>query len=374
MPGGGGVAGGDGDLVNIVVVAIISFTILLIGVSVLSPVISITGADQTDNGTHIDNQTVRLDGAGNTVDLSGAEYGEDETVLDSRGYAIRLAGSNDSYVESDQDINISSDNSWTVSVGASVNGSASASELSAVSLNARLVISYNRTAGEWRAWYYDESDRASYNLSVSGANQPGSLATVQVVSNGSHVTLYRDNTVSDTVNITGSGGFASAPVNSSSWYGRLDEVRTYDTNLSDSQRQTLVDDPVRGLPDAPTTARVMFDIPETNTEPVFFSPATMRLSNVTYVDGYDGNEMDEGRFAAMGADYKWTDDGPTIRPIEDGDLDGAPVAFVTYTGYDTGVGQLLSGFRSALMLAGLLPVLLVLGYVVVVFRGLEGRR
>lgn len=361
-------APGDGDLVQILVVAIISFIILFIGVSVVSPVIESTdvATNDSEDATYIDNQTVALDGAGSAVDITGSAYGDNETVLDSRGYAIRLNGSNDSYVESDQQVDISSDNTWSVSVGASVNSSATADELTAVSLNGRLVITYNRTASEWRAWYYDESDRASYNLSVSGPNQPGSLATVTVVSNGTHLTLYRDNAVSDTANITGSGSFDPAPVNSSEWYGRLDELRTFDTALDNSQRQTLVDDPVRGLPDATTTSRIYFDVPETTgSEPIFFSPATLQLYNAEYVDGYDGSEMDEGFFTSLGADYDWDNQGPAITPLDGGDLDGAAAAFISYDDYDSGaVPQLLSGFQSALVLAGILPLLLVLGYIV----------
>lgn len=355
------------DLPELVLVVLISFVILFLGIAVANPLAEQTGTTDTED-------TVLLDGTGEWVTISDT-IGVEETVYDSRGYAVQLTGANDSYVQSDASVDVSGSGEWTVSQYASVNASAASSTQTALSVDGRLLITYNGSQSEWRAWYYDDGSRDSYEVSVPAPNQPGSLANLQVVSNGTHLTLYRDNAASNTTNIT-TDSIVGAPVESGNWHGRLDETRTFSKPLNDSERQRLVDVPVGPHRTGNRTARVMYDEPERSKQRIFFSSAELATSNASYTTGLSGSVMDgAGTWNNITGqtDYVWDTQGPQIYPVDGGELDAAPVAYVDWESQGA-TGTFARDFAEAIQFAGLALVVAILSTIVFVLQVTRRRR
>jgi hypothetical protein len=372
-PASGG--GGLGSLATILVTATIVFIILFIGIAVINPVIQATssGGGGEGEGGEFTEATVELEGTGTWVAIND-DTGVNETVYDSRGYAVHFADGNDSYIESSRDVEFSSGGNWTVSLWASLNESATAGKTRGVlNLDGQLQITHNDTSSEWTAHYYDEGARTGTNVSIPAPSQPGSLTNIQVVRAGDDLTIYRNTTAGETATLNDSSVF-DAPVEASDWYGRLEELRVYDDALDASTRNSLYDDP-----NGPTTGhnqsgRAMFDEPDKSRQRLFYTDAYLEQSNVSFQRGHPGTVLDEGSFGLLGADYEWNTEGPELKPVSGGRLDGAPVAYVDYNLQTVDVGRLTGSFTNALVLAGLLPVILILGYIVTTLGLVGGGR
>lgn len=272
---------------------------------------------------------IELNGAGNVVAINDAD-GTNPTAYKTTGYAVNLSGANDSYVESSSSINIASDQNWTVSLWGYVDQSAATDNRTALSLDGRVLVWYNGTAGNWSAWYYDDGGRNSYQVNVSdGGDQPGNYTNIIVRANGSELSIYRNNTLGDTVNITNSS-IVDAPVNNTNWNGRLEEIRTFDEPLNSSKRAELVNQPVNGTPGLNRTGRMMFDQPNRSKQIILFASATLTQSNVSFSGGFAEQIMTEKNKSVSG-DYNWSTEGPTIEPTTNGLLADAPVVYIDYT-------------------------------------------
>lgn len=351
------------DLAEAVILAVIVFAVLFAGLTALSGF----DGEVTEDGTQRTGEVVLLDGTGQYTEIDD-ELGDQQTVYNSLGWAVNLTGADDSYVESDAGFDISSDDTWTVSVGARVDSDAAPDTMTAVSVNGRLLINYNGSQGNWTAWYYDEGGRDSHVVNVSATEQPGNLSTVQVRSNGTHLAIYRDNTEGDVKNIT-VDNISPAPIESTNWNGRLDELRTFDDALDSSQRQQLVYSPVAPLKATNRTARVMFDERDKNSQTIFFTNTRMTQSNVSFSDGHPGSVMDGQTLINQitgSTDYVWDDEGPRIYVVEGGELDEAPVAYIDYTYYPFGGTQqdFADKLGRAIGLAGFIPTILLLVIIV----------
>lgn len=352
------------DLVDTVLLVVIIFTILILGVSVVSPVIQSTTAD-TESGERV-KTAVEVNSPGEWVQIN--DYaGFNETVYSSRGYAVQLAGTPDSYIQTSENVDLANDETWTVSTWASVDANATNDTRTAVSVNGRATISYNGTRGEWVGWYYDEGARNSYMVNVSAPAPTGNLTNVMLVSNGTHLAIYRNNTVGE-VEDTTTSQITAAPVGTSNWDGRIDELRTFDDALDQSTRQELVDAPIDAQPGTNRTARIMFDEPGQSTQLLLFAPGHVAQNNVTFSDGLDGEVLQEGQFAALGADYEWSNEGPQIKLLTNSEFADAPVVYVDYTQKRLSPLILVSDWKAALGLAALVPIILILGYIVVTLQ------
>lgn len=279
-------------------------------------------------------QTPELASGSATIDASTAGHTTLDTTLNeipgsvtveaTTGRAIALTGASDSFVESDAPVTLASDGTWTVCTWAEVDSGAASETMTALSANGRAIIEYNGTAGNWSGWYYDDGSRNSYRVDVSAPNQPGNLTNTCLRHNGTHLSIYRNNTQGEIVNATQSN-IASASVNASNWDGRLEEARIFDDALSSSERQQLVDSPVRPLPGTNRTARLMFDEGEGTTTAMYFAATDATLSNATWVAGFADPGM------SRGTDYELGEHPFSIRIIAGGFLDGAPVEHVSWS-------------------------------------------
>jgi hypothetical protein len=372
-PASGGGRGGPGQLATILVTATIVFIILFIGIAVVNPVIEATTSEGDSEEGEFTQATVLLDGAGTWVAI-GDDTGTNETVYDSRGYAVHFTASNDSYIESDRDVEFSTGGNWTVSLWASLNESAPTGETRGVlNLDGQLLVTHNDTSSEWTAHYYDEGARTGTNVSVPAPSQPGSLTNIQVVRAGDELTIYRNTTAGETATLNDSSVF-DAPVEASDWHGRLEELRVYDDALDASTRNSLYDNPNGPTSGHNQSGRAMFDEPAASRQRLFYSDAYLEQSNVSFKQGHPGQVLEEGSVGLLGADYEWNTEGPELKPVSGGRLDGAPVAYVDYNLQTVSVGSLTGSFTNALILAGLLPVILILGYIATTLNLVGGGR
>lgn len=311
--------------------------VIIVGMLLYSGILMMDANLQSDPLPTTETASAPLIETGQYVDIESRRgRGTDETVYNSLGKAVVIAGTDDSYVQSDGSIDFSTDANWTVSVWASKSPDAptgqQASRRAVVSLNGRLIIYHQPSLGQWSAWYYNEGSTNSYIVNVSTGGGQGALQNIQVLANGTHLKIYRNNSIGEVENITVEN-IEDAPVASSNWWGRLEELRTFDDALDNSQRQQLVDSPVDPLASANRTSRVMFDQAEKSTQLIFFTSASLTQSNVTFDDGHPGSVMD-GQSTLNDitgtTDYVWDPDGPRIYTVSGGELDGAPVAYVTF--------------------------------------------
>jgi hypothetical protein len=118
----------------------------------------------------------------------------------------------------------------------------------------------------------------------------------------------------------------------------------------------------------------MFDQPDKSTQLLLYTDTKLIQSNVTYSAGFSEQIMDGVSFTASltgSTDYEWYEKGPEIRPVDGGELDGAPVAYASYDFKSTGLGVFL-GFLDTIELAAIVPLLLMMSLAVFALRKLEG--
>lgn len=308
----------DRLLVDVVVSVIIVGLLVSVSIQIMQ---SGLDDDFVDTGPESVAPLIETDSFVSIKDRTGE--GRGETVYNSRGRAIQFTGANDSYLESDSTVTIASDDNWTVATWARVNDTAGSETMTAFSANGQVLIQYNGSDGNWSVWYYDEGGRNSYRVNVSAPNQPGNLSWIAAWNNGTHLAIYRNGTRGDVIDVTGDN-IVDVNVNATSWHGTLEESRTFDEALNDSQRQAVRNAPNYPLANATRTGRLMYDREVTSGIRIYHTDATATASNVTYVSGFPNETM------AAGVDYEWQEYGPKIKALSGGRLDAAPVAFVDF--------------------------------------------
>lgn len=339
--------------VKAIIGAFIIVITLMIGVSVLDTMQSEAGG----GGDEITRQAALLQDDGEYVTLNNGK-GTGETVYKTTGYAVNLTGASDSYIESTADVDVATSDTWTISVWAYVDEGSGNDEMIAASVDGRAVISYNGTANQWEGWYYDDGSRNSYevNITTSG-NEVGNFTNVMLWHNNGNLAILRNNESSNLVSTSG-GSTVSAPVTANNWNGRLEELRTFDDALNNSERNTIINTPVEQMPNSDPTARAMFDQPGRDTQLLLYTDADIETSNVTYSDGFAAQEM-QGDGNLVGADYRWEELGPKVAPIEGEELSGAPVAYVSYDLSVRGADKVVSSWSNFTDIASLVPVILI---------------
>lgn len=351
-------------MVRVIISAFVLIIALLLGVTVVDTLTATTDATNKD----VTRQAATLGPAGTYTELNDG-IGKKETVYKTTGYAVNLTGADDSFVESDSPLQIATDKNWTVSMWGYVDAGNTNSNLSAISVDGRLIITYNGSVNEWQGWYYDEGSRDSYIVSVpTSGNETGNFTNIMVRRNFSHLTIYRNNTQGETQNLS-ADSIEDAPVNATNWDGRLEEVRAFDRALNSSNRDAIVNTPVEQQPHLNTTARIMFDQPDKETQFILYSQADLSTSNVSYSDGFPKQIMDKGEFANLGADYTWDSTGPQLKHLKNGELDGAPVAYASYSFGVTGAAGIIDAAGNLTELAALVPIIAILLIIVGRLRG-----
>lgn len=349
------------SLPELIITVVVVAGVLFVGISAMSTM--------PDSGTNEQGiEAVKLEGT-NFVSVGVPNILERE-VYNSLGYAIELTGANNSGFESTQPIEYSTDETWTLSTWAAADANATNQSMTAVSLDGRVVVSYNESAGEWSTWYYSDATRSAYEITAAETGNETQLTQVVVERNGSTLTMFVNGTQGGTADLSTTSS-VPAP-NASNWDGRIDELRTFDDALNASQRSHLFSSPVAPLAASNRTSRVMFDEPSRSRQEVFFSPASVETSNVGYGDGHDGDKMNGSSVLneiSGDADYVWDWDSLSIRAVDGGRLETAPVAYVDYK-LKTLQGVIASGFREFIGLMGTLFIVIPLAFAIFLLRKL----
>lgn len=339
---------------------------LMLGVVLLDS-FAVTGAwGETTRSGSISYDAARLNGTGSYVSY-GERAGNNETVYQTTGFAMQFSGSSSSEL-SGTGWTLGNDTTWHASVWAQPHDGATAQTMKIMSISdGELIIYYNGSASEWAAWYYNQSGRQSYEASVATVTPTNGLTNIQVRANGTHLSIYRNNTVGDEVSIQGVSS-VDAPTEAGNWNGTVEELRTFNESLASADRQTLIDQPAEQRPGLGRTMRVMFDQPNTTSELVLLAGGTATASDISYVGGFPADVMQRKTLQndmAGTSDYRWTVDGPSISPVTGGELDGAPVAYASYDVRvsDPPLGVELSSLVQWIQIAAILPLLITVVYV-----------
>lgn len=351
------------DTVQTVLAVLVISIALLAGVTIADGLAGATGEPNEVERTY--DRHVGLNSPGSWTRIA-YDDGFNETVVNSLGHAVNLTGANDSYIQSRDEVNFG-DDTWTVTAWGYVDNDAASDTRTLVSVDGRVIIDYNGSQGVWTAWYYDDGSRNSYRVNVSAPNQPTNFSMVTVRANDTHLTIFRNTTQGETEALSGSS-IAQANVNATNWDGRLEELRTFDDPLSDSEISSLHSQPVHPQPGTNRTARAMFDQPDRATQHLYFTGTGLLTSNVTYSAGHPGSEMQGVSLwneLTGESDYRWDSDGPRIMAVDGGELDGAPVAFVSFDSRAM-LPDMVQGFANFIEFAALVPLILIV--VVVIAR------
>lgn len=335
---------------------------------IIAPTIIGAMADQAiQSGANEARDTAVLLNGTTAVTLDSGR-GTDETVRDSRGYALRFSGADDSYLSSTQPVPIGANDTWTVSQGVWINNSATGANQTLLAAGDDLILRYlgNKPTQEWQAVYTDPGK--TYRVNVS-ATTPTTASIIQVVRDNSTLAIYRNNSLGESITMNASNETVGGNITKdSNLDGQLDETRFFNSSLTSADRQALVNDEVGPLPGTDRTARLMYDAGTGSGVRVFFSPASATASNVTWADGFGGQVL------SGISDYEWETDGPTVRARAGGEIDGAPVAYVAYEFDGEEEISIVVGVADALSLMAIVPLLLILGAVLTVVGTVQNMR
>lgn len=322
----------DEGLPGVIVGVLVLALIIVVGIAITGAV-----ADVTDTRSDLETRddTVLLSGT-SWVDVVPDQYGKgtDQVVRDSRGFALRFTGADDSTLQSDGGFDAAQGSNWTIGTGAWVNASAvDSNNMTALAVGGPdVILRYENASGgaQWSAYVVQQSGTHQVNVSEP---DPQNMSYVWVTRAGDDVTIHRynatGNTTGETANVSTAGDVSGSLVASENWHGRLDETRLFNSTLNATQRQQVVDAPVRPLTSADRTGRLMYDAGSGTSVNIYWAGVDATASNVSYADGFDGTELDEDTLLTSG-DYKWREDGPELKPLAGGALDSAPVAFVEH--------------------------------------------
>lgn len=344
--------------------AIVSSLVIVIALLLLVPVVDdfATARDTNVGGERVQYDAAYLDGAGTFVDVGdGDTAGYNETVYQTTGHALRLDGSNDSEVTGDGVADLGNDTTWTVSAWASPDpGSGRTMEVASIS-DGEVRLYLNESANEWAVWYYRQSTRDSYEVATATASPSGNLTHLQARANGTHLQLYRNNTLGAATNITVANTEA-APTEAGNWDGRIEELRVFGAALDATARSELYLDPAEQRPAEDRVARLLFDQasqPDTTLEAI--DALELSVSNGQFVQsGFDENVTDPKTLdndIAGESDYRYETDGPQLEPLAGGELAGAPIAYVDYDRPASGTA--LTSLTNWLAVAALVPLVLI---------------
>jgi len=344
------------DLPDTILMVVVAGVILFGGIAAMSIVVA--DVDAT-NGVQT---ATTLGSEWNSIDNS---YGTNPTVYDSRGYAISLDGSDNSYFQSEVESNVANQANFTVSVWATLGND---TDMTLYTVSKNLVVGYNATRGNWTAWYYEESDRDSYQVEVAKQGPDENFENVVVTRNESTLTIYANNTQGETATLS-QENITPSP-DTQNWNGSVEELRLINETWTQSEIATHINNPIDPLPEN-AVGRVMFDEPYRDSQRFFYADGDIVTSNADFVQGFAGSTLDRDSMFSSG-DYEWRDNGPQLKAVDGGELENAPVAYVDYQ-QNTMVGQLITQWSNAVKLMGVLFIVAVVSIIVSTVAGVRPR-
>jgi len=230
--------------------------------------------------------------------------------------------------------------------------------MTVISVQGEQTIQYlgNQTTPQWVGRYWDAGERETYDVAVD-ATATGTRTHVCFQQTTNDITLYANASASPTVTTTGSHTLTDAQYNISAFNGSVEETRIYNASLDSADRTTLRDHPSRPLGTPTPVARIMYDVrsgPVTSI-PMYFTGTSATVTNADIEPGVGGDDLTEG------TDYRVDNlqlGNPKLIALDGGDLDGAPVVFISY---DSQTSMLEGAFMNAWQLLKYVVIFFVLG-------------
>lgn len=234
--------------------------------------------------------------------------------------------------------------------------------------NESILLQYD--AGKWSAYFDNGTHDAKATIDApSPRGTSGILSSDQFTSvcgryneTSNELVIARDDTFSNPEALDASTDARNV---SFEWVGRQDEVRLFNSSVSNATIASYAADPIKPQPGTDRVARFMFDEGEGSTTTVYFADVEASIGGAEWTDGVPRPGVDEG------TDYELQKEPLQLKVLSGGYLDGAPVVFVI-----SGLGpwlnlliQLSSAVSGALNLIALVPLILAALYLLNMFGG-----
>lgn len=293
----------------------IGSAILVVVVLVITVGAIITGV--YGSGAPASNEISKI--SGGTADIDQFVQQQPQ-VNQSLGDAAQLDAN--SSLSSGADVDVSGN--WTLTTHVRLNSSVDLQNDTRRVIRVDDFVYLDYAEGNWRATYYDDSSLNTYQVNLSAVNAT-SFNYLEVSKNATHLRIQSDNSRSNSVALA--DGQSVGNLSADPLIGAIDETRLYDAQLTANQSQTLYQRPTAPLP-ANQEFRIMYDSFSDNPSSfdVFRADGSLSATGVDTTNGLQGGG------AVRGTDYEVDLTSAQLSTKDGGTLDGAPAAYVTYTG------------------------------------------
>lgn len=292
-----------------IVIAVVSIIVLGAVVNAAGSVLA-DGSDTGETGT-IEIATEPTVGA--FVDVPDIDDAYGASAAATLENALYFDGN--ATAESGEPTNMSR-GSWSACAVAELDSSANQNDTYTVAAyeNATILVQFD--AGDW-AVYFNNTTRSG--MARIDATSPTTETAVCARWNESHLIVSRNATISSGVALTSSTTSRNVTRN---WTGTLDEVRTFNSSISDNEIQTYAGDPITPLPGTNRSTRWMFDEGSGGTTRDYVSDTDATIYGTSWTSGVAKPSISEG------TDYEVRASPLEIKVLSGGYLDGAPVVWV----------------------------------------------
>lgn len=239
------------------------------------------------------------------------------TVKATRGNALAFDG--DDAVESTAPENLT-EGSWSVCAAAELDDGANPNATYDVFAyaNESLLLQYD--AGYWSVYYNNSTASGKATIEAPNASDGLTKVCARYNATSGELVVARDGTISSpsalNTNVTERNL-------SSSWQGRLDEIRAFHNANPNSTTVAYADDPIKPLEQQDRAARWMFDEGEGSETTAYFAGEESTIVGATWTDGIPGGEVPSDSYSLSGEPF-------TLHIESGGYLVGAPVEYVSW--------------------------------------------
>lgn len=337
------------QVITVVVIAVIA----LVGVATIGPIAGVV----TDS-TGI---TVEYLEPAPSEPTTVSGLSEETAVVATTENALWLNGSG-SYVDDPADPAVFTNGAWTVGLVVEPGAVVDSEETRTLYAKNNETVHLLYEEGEWALRAKNDTGATAY-ANASASLDSRTTLTAAYNTTTEEVVLFVNGTQADTA------AFNSEIVPrdpAASWIGTVDEVRAWNTSLTDAQHRAYHDDPVKPLATGNAALRLMFN----DGQPFVAYYATSDAAVVgesELVAGVAGPDL------VAGEDYRIENN--TIETVDGGYVDGAPVLIVGAGGVLASTAEgLIGGIGSAIDLIPILLLVMMMSVIIATIPRLRDQR
>lgn len=295
--------------------------VMVIGAVFIATIVTLGASVQSGTAT-IEDPTTNF----TTVDSRINEIPGDVDVMATTETALFFDGS--AYVESSAPGDVGE--SWTLCSTGELGDDANQNATYSLAAYENESIHLQYDAGQWAVYHDNGSHDGRAAISATADDLTPVCARYDA---GSNDLSIEDTDSNATAQLTSSTTSRNV---SWEWIGRIDETRVFNESIDDANVTAYLDDPVQPLPGTNRAARFMFDEGSGSSTTVYFAGVDATLVGTAWTDGVENPSTSTlfGTTSAIqeGDDYELDDSPFSIRLVEDGYLDGAPVIHIEWSG------------------------------------------